>query len=526
MDCQHLHRSTGLTSLWRRLRCPQCWAAQAVDRVIARGIARMQVEPAPAGGQARVLAELTALFPPRPRSRSIWRRRLLPPGVLTAGLAAAGYGWVYWSDIDPNVSIPTHAMPSVNAFDTYRAAARVASYKDQVLSAEIYSPPLILRPPYDHPSGPTHFGGVPAGRSAAAKPRDPLAHLPPYHVYTLQEKELLLQRNARALALLRQGLREPYLRPAIHSVNADFNYRNNDQSLIDLLELEQQVREERGDWLGAVNSGLDALQFGEQIARGAGVGRYTNGWYGEPITIDEGSGIYAVVPVSIRKRLWGEIRHLDAAQTRVVIQRLKQIVSLHVPPAEAYQESKWTYQAEVENVFQYPKWRPRSLDQNDPLDHSPMQTLMKWLHMLPYTKRQIMHGVTAYFDHLIASARRPYRIRPDKLSAPNDPVNTRLKIETFGEGLENNRREEAADRALNGLLLVYAALQVYRNDHGVYPSALSQLVPRYLQAVPDDPFALQGPFRYRRKGAQYVLYSIGPDGIDQQGTLWRIAPPR
>ena len=32
-----------------------------------------------------------------------------------------------------------------------------------------------------------------------------------------------------------------------------------------------------------------------------------------------------------------------------------------------------------------------------------------------------------------------------------------------------------------------------------------------------DPFAAQGALRYRRDGAKYVLYSVGPDGRDDGG---------
>jgi hypothetical protein len=39
-----------------------------------------------------------------------------------------------------------------------------------------------------------------------------------------------------------------------------------------------------------------------------------------------------------------------------------------------------------------------------------------------------------------------------------------------------------------------------------------------LPAVPADPFALSGTLRDRRKGNRCVLYSIGPDGIDDGGT--------
>jgi hypothetical protein len=61
------------------------------------------------------------------------------------------------------------------------------------------------------------------------------------------------------------------------------------------------------------------------------------------------------------------------------------------------------------------------------------------------------------------------------------------------------------------------ALRLYRLEHGAYPESLEALAPRYLATVPADPFALNAALRYRRKGSKYVLYSIGPDGVDNGG---------
>ena len=61
------------------------------------------------------------------------------------------------------------------------------------------------------------------------------------------------------------------------------------------------------------------------------------------------------------------------------------------------------------------------------------------------------------------------------------------------------------------------ALRAYRLDHGRYPDTLAELAPSYLKSIPTDQFSLKKPFRYRKTGAKYVLYSIGPDGKDNGG---------
>jgi hypothetical protein len=68
------------------------------------------------------------------------------------------------------------------------------------------------------------------------------------------------------------------------------------------------------------------------------------------------------------------------------------------------------------------------------------------------------------------------------------------------------------------LLTVSLALRAYQVEHQKYPASLAELVPEYLEQIPTDPFSLKQPLRYRVKGEEYLLYSIGPDGTDNEGT--------
>jgi hypothetical protein len=80
------------------------------------------------------------------------------------------------------------------------------------------------------------------------------------------------------------------------------------------------------------------------------------------------------------------------------------------------------------------------------------------------------------------------------------------------------------------LLLVDLAVRVYRDDRGALPSSLQDLIPGYLPAIPQDPFA-RGPFHYRVEGDRFVLYGAGEDGKDDGGDrekdmLLRPDPPK
>jgi len=60
------------------------------------------------------------------------------------------------------------------------------------------------------------------------------------------------------------------------------------------------------------------------------------------------------------------------------------------------------------------------------------------------------------------------------------------------------------------------ALAAYRADHGSYPAKLAELTPKYIAAVPSDIFNGE-PLHYRQDGDGYLLYSVGVNGIDDDG---------
>lgn len=74
-----------------------------------------------------------------------------------------------------------------------------------------------------------------------------------------------------------------------------------------------------------------------------------------------------------------------------------------------------------------------------------------------------------------------------------------------------------------GELLVEAALaslaiNEFHLSHHQYPESLAQLVPEFLSRIPID-FADNQPLRYRKTSNGYLLYSLGADGIDDDGKV-------
>ncbi len=66
------------------------------------------------------------------------------------------------------------------------------------------------------------------------------------------------------------------------------------------------------------------------------------------------------------------------------------------------------------------------------------------------------------------------------------------------------------------LLATELALRCYQSEEGHAPMALAQLAPKYVQLVPLDPFSGR-PMIYRLQGTNWLLYSVGEDGVDDGG---------
>lgn len=78
---------------------------------------------------------------------------------------------------------------------------------------------------------------------------------------------------------------------------------------------------------------------------------------------------------------------------------------------------------------------------------------------------------------------------------------------------EAHVRENYA-KALLDLLAIETASKLYQIDRGAPPDSLSDLAPDYLENEPLDRFREKRPYPFNE-----YFYSIGPDGLDQNGTI-------
>ena len=84
---------------------------------------------------------------------------------------------------------------------------------------------------------------------------------------------------------------------------------------------------------------------------------------------------------------------------------------------------------------------------------------------------------------------------------------------------ESERRLAKARTALER---VSTGMEAYVVDHSVWPEEWRQITTpiAYVRAVPQDPYAVGRALRWEKMaGGKSVVYSIGPDGVDQRGTV-------
>ena len=81
----------------------------------------------------------------------------------------------------------------------------------------------------------------------------------------------------------------------------------------------------------------------------------------------------------------------------------------------------------------------------------------------------------------------------------------------------------ARQKVEQNLLITSIALELHKRENETYPNSLRELVPKYLDEVPKDTYTSDIPvkmlpLKYRlEKSGDYILYSVGMNGTDENG---------
>ena len=400
------------------------------------------------------------------------KRLLISVGLFVALVLGVMYWWQQSNRL-PDLAIPTPVMPNPNALDYFVKAGSQLSVVP--LSAKYPLEGIHQYLIYKH-------GGWPNTVYAP----------------TLAEIQALVHANQAGFTTLRLGLQHPCCEPANRTFNFNCPVFRYAHSVAKCLLVEGYVKAVDGDWDGALGSDIDAIQMGEMVPHGGGLTQMLVG-----ISIQNIGREYA----------WETIDQLNAAQARAGALRLEAISAMHAPYSDVLQEEKWSWLAILLDIFHHPQWWKENEFSSSA---SGWYSSVYSTSLIFANKRDVLNSYSSYMDALTVNAKLPYAVLQRMPSIPHDPINQRLFHWTEWDFRDLQCRETVSVTK-NALLELKLALHAYRLEHGAYPVKITALVPGYLKAIPDDPFALKGPMQYKLKGSSYVLYSVGPDGKDDGG---------
>ena len=292
--------------------------------------------------------------------------------------------------------------------------------------------------------------------------------------YTTEEKARMVRRNRRALDALRRGLPKPYRCGLVSTVMGDFVFWGRCRALARRVRLEGDVKSEGGDPYGAVQSHLDNLRFGAKIKSDSAI---------------LGFLIAESIEAIGRRGIKAEIGRLTPSEAKTAARSLEEIALHHTPffhTVVAEQRFIKGYRASM-----------------NPFGFMEKDFIGRWR----------MSRLARYYDQMDAAVVKPFASRPRELFREKP-----RRSETIGgKSVESAWLKERVSLAQNLLLMTELALRAWKGEHGDWPNQLADLVPTYLTRVPNDPFAVEGSLVYRTTPAGYLLYSVGPDGVDDGG---------
>lgn len=323
--------------------------------------------------------------------------------------------------------------------------------------------------------------------------------LPRNRPLTLAERERLVAENRAAIETLRAGMKDRYLSPPARSYCALLPYLAMDRQMARLLAFAGQTQSLRGNWAEAARCRIDAIKLGVDIPHGS-------------VLLGTLAGL-ACQSVG-RRHCADAIPHLSAGDAERDARRLLAIDDSAQSPGRSIQEEEWYGEASLLDLFRRRDWQKTFTATTG--DGTPWSAtaLSRKLLLHIQSPRLVYRQYSRYMDASAAVASEPWPIQKG-LAYP--PLPTAAAARAAVPPIRILAFRCLASSALDRLLAVQFALKAYRGEHGGYPARLSDLTPSILMRVPEDPFTARQPLKYARTAAGYLLYSVGPDAVDDHG---------
>lgn len=503
----------GLLQRLHALFCPECRHARHADTVIAHGVALLKAEAPPEAGLTATLSAIGCMTQTPQRRQGLPLLRLMRRFPITAAAATFGVCGTAWSayiDLDPGIHIASHvgvaALPASDGyFDLIRAKEAIPKIDyqhsqnyDNWSKSRVYLALGLRKPVYKAGSAEPTF------RATA-------------------EREALLAEYRPALTGVRSALKRNFSIPWRISGNGEYEPDGDHLSaaryLALVLQLESETYRDRHQYAASASSALDTIELGAKVSRDTDM-------IGFMADLD-------IMQVGIGE-LWKSIGSLNGEQSRAAAARLDRVAQTHETFVEMLEQERTVALARYRSLFRG-NWRlgllPYMALRNEETTFD--QRLSAFIQLSASTKLDLVRDANRQLDWWQAHAGLEHaadlHMKKNALSLygpPGRDVLTSIVVTSYG--LVRFKSLAVHDGQLP-LLRAALAVRAYAVERGSAPPDLDAVVRNgYLAAVPVDPFGKGRPIRYRadlcRKymaagDARWIhsLYSVGPDGIDNQG---------
>lgn len=334
--------------------------------------------------------------------------------------------------------------------------------------------------------------------------------------------------NKTAIETIHANLTTPYREQIWHNEQDWLDSYMPLQYFGALLHANAVWKESQGDRLGAIKEAQNLIAFGENISGG---GSWNSRQLGDRCEQDG------------CRLLWRQLPGLSAKEALPIARRLEATSRLHKPLETTAQWERVSSLSVEYAALRRPFWRWQCSEKRAYSEVYPIAALQHLALAISLHARSNQHIFQDLNDAAVKEDQRffgSYRhMTKEKSSEISrlDPLQSILRPSLLWEqaDLDNICFMDFESETQNALLTTALAIQAYRQEHGVNPLSLHVLCPKYLSHVPADPFQPGAELHYApqylyndqsrfevtaqeaRRYPTYVLYSVGPDGIDQQG---------
>jgi len=367
---------------------------------------------------------------------------------------------------------PEVLLPNPNGFDTYLKAFALKQQIDEGL----------------------HLTKDPVPPHGGARPRDRWGEGPPD--LPLEQRVALY---AEVLALARQALTQECRIPPPTSNWEPDDYFGQFRATARLFWMEADAHLEKGEFGAAADSAADCIC----MAQHAGSQHCLLSWF-------TGRACEAIG----ERALDEAIPSLNAAECRTVLRRLQGVEARRLPFVQII-GGEATLQRVVFKELMADPDRMREAFETD--DDPPMSDgALRLLHdvFMPVSWKRL----DEYYDKLLRMAVLPYGERDRDFEPPPD-----FFLAVAAPHAGNLFLLDASTRTAALLRQLQVAARCFALEKGRPPATLRDLVPTYMEHVPDDPFGT-GPLKLGRKDETLLIYSVGPDGMDDEGKPFTDSP--